>query len=643
MQVRYITFWRPAYEAIASGAWLFGAAAAFAIGRVQQYDLRGISVLALPFMGFSAYRLAQTCKHWKRKLDLSVQRRLETSADDIVAKHRATDYKQVWIGRGFEWQPECVQLLTDINSLKPEDYAPPKWLVRAARTLGYAIPEEFQKGLPAIHGLSSKEQDLYVSLDALGGMAFLPGTTGAGKTRLFEVLLIQAINRPAPSSKPDFPRWEVTIVIDPKGDKALRDRCYEECVRSGDPDRFYYFSPTHAECSIRLNPIRNYVRLTQIASRITALLPNSGSSANFRSFAWRVIETICGAMHLAGQDPTIASILRNVEREVDDLFIQAVTSYLRSMEYRFPTWAADIEASIATSRHGDKQKARLTALRDYYDKFLQVKHGSAVIDSLISLMDHQREHYNKLIAVLIPVLKMLTSGPMEKLISPDYHDPLDKRPIMDLRKLVDRGGVLYISLENLADGEVGAALGSVALSDLTSVAAERQLFKHDVDIPVNLFVDEVNEIANEPLIQLLNKGRSAGFRVALATQTMSDLAVRLGSMDHAMQFLGNTNTTLALRLQDPATREFIAKKFDECYIQTLENSMSTTGYSASEGMDFGGSYGKRLAQTKVPFVSDGWLGLLPDLHYFGNLPGGRRVKGRIPFLRPTLEYPMTPY
>ena len=105
-----------------------------------------------------------------------------------------------------------------------------------------------------------------------------------------------------------------------------------------------------------------------------------------------------------------------------------------------------------------------------------------------------------------------------------------------MRWFLEKKKVVYIGLNSLANSVVGSALGSIILSDLTSVAGNRYNFETK-KVPISIFVDETSEVVNEPLIQLLNKGRGAGFKVFVATQLIADFAARLGSKDKASQLL----------------------------------------------------------------------------------------------------------
>ncbi len=59
---------------------------------------------------------------------------------------------------------------------------------------------------------------------------------------------------------------------------------------------------------------------------------------------------------------------------------------------------------------------------------------------------------------------------------PDYQDHREKCPILDWRKAVREGGIVYVGLDAQTEAEVVSAVGSAMFSDLTSVSGE--LYKH---------------------------------------------------------------------------------------------------------------------------------------------------------------------
>src|SRR5690606_7753089 len=113
------------------------------------------------------------------------------------------------------------------------------------------------------------------------GHLLLLGTTGAGKTRLLDLLISQAIMRD-----------EAVIILDPKGDKELRDVAERACAKMGKPDRFVLFHPAFPYQSVRLDPLANFSRLTELASRIAALIPSETGADPFKAFGQSALNNL---------------------------------------------------------------------------------------------------------------------------------------------------------------------------------------------------------------------------------------------------------------------------------------------------------------------------------------------------------------
>ncbi|MBK6599240.1 MAG: TraM recognition domain-containing protein [Proteobacteria bacterium] len=200
----------------------------------------------------------------------------------------------------------------------------------------------------------------------------------------------------------------------------------------------------------------------------------------------------------------------------------------------------------------------LQAYVAFYQEVAIHEAQSVDLDGLISTYEHNRDHFQKMVASLIPILSMLTSDPLQELLSPDF-EPGHERLVTDMSKIIRGNKVVYIGLDSLADSTVGSAIGSIMLADLAAVAGDRYNYGIDSLTPVNLFIDEAAEVLNQPAIQLMNKGGGAEFRVTIATQTFADFASRLGDENKARQVLANTNNKIALRVLDSETQKYIAE------------------------------------------------------------------------------------
>ena len=227
-------------------------------------------------------------------------------------------------------------------------------------------------------------------------------------------------------------------------------------------------------------------------------------------------------------------------------------------------------------------------------------------------------------ASLMPVLVMLTSGQLGPLLSPDPSDADDTRDLMRMTDLINDGYVAYIGLDSLSDGMVGSAIGSLLIAELTSIAGDR--YNYGVNNkPVSVFIDEAAEVMNDPFVQLLNKGRGAGLRLTVATQSFADFAARTGSKDKATQVLANLNNLIALRVLDAETQTYITDSLPKIRLQTLMRTQASSTQSDNPLL-YSGNAGERLIEEEGDLLPPALLGHLPNLEYIGRLAGGGRSR-----------------
>jgi conjugal transfer pilus assembly protein TraD len=144
-----------------------------------------------------------------------------------------------------------------------------------------------------------------------------------------------------------------------------------------------------------------------------------------------------------------------------------------------------------------------------------------------------------------------------------------------MAECIDRAQVVYLGLDSLSDTMVGSAIGSILVADLAAVAGDR--YNYGVSLkPVNVFIDEAAEVVNDPFIQLLNKGRGAGLRLTVATQTFADFAARTGSEAKARQVLGNINSLIALRVLDAETQQYVTDSLPKTRLRSVMLTQGST-------------------------------------------------------------------
>lgn len=436
---------------------------------------------------------------------------------------------QYWLGNGFEWTAGQTAFTQEI-------------LRRDARLIGLADNQE--PGSNWIHMIGPHDKPVYLSRKLFEGQTLVVGTTGSGKTRLMELLIVQCVVK-----------GHGVVIIDPKSDTDLRASAQRACHLANAPEKFAFFNPAFPETSARIDPLRSWNRSSELANRIASLIPSQSGGDPWKAFSQRVIDTIVQGMVAGNEIPTLMKIRSAVEGGLESLLLRTMRAHFTNhIEAGWEAMVREIEGASGGRQKGNRE---LDAHIRFYQERVREKFASPAIEGLMSMYEHDASHFGKMISSLLPILSMLTSGKLGELLSPVY-DPKDPRPILDVAGIINDQRVLYMGLDSLSDGMVGSALGSIFLADLTAAAGDRYNFGKKPK-EVFVFVDEASEVATDTFIQLLNKSRGSGIRVILATQTFADFAARLGDTNKARQVLANCNNVISLRVIDSETQEYISE------------------------------------------------------------------------------------
>jgi len=607
---------------------------------------------SLTFFGFGlwrgrqAWRVLRYQRHMKRLPEYQVR------ADQIPVSR----YK-LFLGKGFRWTQQHTQRLRD--TLKPEvqRYVQPGTLYQWARQKEVAwesipglsilarilrsrsrwnplAPLPAVGGKPALHAVEPHEQPVWMDLGERVGHTLVLGTTRVGKTRLAELLITQ-----------DIRRGDVVIVFDPKGDPDLLRRIYAEAKRAGRLDDFYLFHLGFPELSARYNAIGNFSRITEVATRIANQLPNEGNSAAFKEFAWRFVNIIARALVALKRRPDYQLIRRYIN-DIEPLFVEyashcAEVAGIDAWESLVEERAAGIkERNLPNALRGRSMEAiacmRLLQERAIYDP---------VLDGLISAFKYDKTYFDKIVSSVGPLMEKLTTGTIAALISPNYQDEQDARPIFEWMDVVRRKGIVYVGLDALTDTTVASAVGNSMFADLVSVAGH--IYKHGVaeggdgtqsqthtrnlTPTISLHADEFNELIGDEFVPLLNKAGGAGFQVTAYTQTWSDVEARIGSRAKAGQVAGNFNTMLMLRVKELDTAAMLTEQLPRVDVFSL---MSVSGVDDSSdpgsGVDFKSRNEDRISVSEVPMLTAADMVTLPKGQAFALLEGGQLWKIRMP-------------
>ncbi len=590
--------WRPVYEARQAAGWL--AATAGSVASAAYLPLPGsfaqIAALSCGFVGLYRAYVAWGRTETKARTRIT-KKEFITIAELIKITQKLKGKDQLWLGKGFQW--------TDIEANTMHA------LIGGgiAKQLGR---EALQRdGAYWLHALA-REQDILVDMSLLDGHTLLTGATRVGKTRPFDLLIAQAIARGEP-----------VIIIDPKGDHGLAENARRVCEAMGQPEKFVYFHPAHPEKSASIDPLRNWNRPTELASRVAALIPSETGADPFTAFGWMVLNNIVSGLVATGQRPNLVQLRKNVEGGPEDLLIKALREHFRkSLPDTWETKSAPFVKKFKSDLLG--------AYISFYKELVIHEFPNVDLAGLISTFEHNRDHFQKMVASLIPILSMLTSDPLKDLLSPEF-EPGHGKVVTDFAKIIRNNQVAYIGLDSLADSTVGSAIGSICLADLTAVAGDLYNYGIKDKKVVNVFVDEAAEVINNPTIQLLNKAGGAGFRMFIATQTFADFAARLGDANKARQVLANTNNKITLRVLDSETQQYIADGIPKIKARSMAVSY---GHDVAPTVndEYRASYKEQATYEEADLIPPGMLSELPPLHFFARLSGGKTIKGRLPIL-----------
>ncbi len=617
------TLFRPAFEARAAVTWLI---ALFWVGALALITKMGwpayVSMIGLT-AGMASFRIVQTLRVWRFKLQLAGANIAFVSTTQIrEAQPKLKD--KLWLGWGWEWQPSHTQLAYEISKKDKKEIYPPEWWLKQQ---GSDLDPRNTKGKAWIHGME-EEQNIAIPKDSFVGHTGILATTGAIKTSLYKLMVYQFALQ-----------GDCVIIIDPKGDKDLYAAGRDAAIAIGDPDRFISFRPAFPTSSVRLDGLKNWDRETQVASRVKQIISASDDD-NFINFCWTVTTNLVGCMKLVGRRPTIVSLLDHVQslENPEALCEEVLISFLPKHVNNFSDTLADRMRTIEPVKPGkgkgglaDRASPRLMVLIQLFRE-LPVEDRLRPISGLIAMLDSNREWFSKMIVAMVPTLTKIASlGP---LMSPDYDDVSDTRPIYDMKKIVDGKKIFYVGIDALSDPSVASAIAALLIADAAGYAGETYNYGEGKPPVVHLLMDEAGDGLCEPMVQNLNKGRGAGLRIYLAMQAIADIITSLGNNQAlAERILGNINNFIIGATQDERTLDFIEQRLGEVPILIRSQSQSSGQKTEDIGLEYSANRGVSVSEKMQSLVPRNLLMAMPDLQYIAIVNRSQVWKGRIPVLK----------
>lgn len=397
----------------------------------------------------------------------------------------------------------------------------------------------------------------------------------------------------------------------------------------------------YPDISARYNGVGQFHRITEVATRISGQVSGEGQSAVFREFVWRFTNIVAKAVVALGYRPDYRTILKHVTN-IDELFIQYAESYFADDEAVMASVLAR-EAAVNEHKQMRHMQGRSKRLIAFEELLLETGKSDDVLEGLRSAFKYERSYFDKIVASLLPLLEKLTTGKAAELLSPDYLDMGDERPIFDWKKVVNQRSVVYVGLDALSDAPVAAAVGNSMFADLVSYAGER--YKHgdshgfrreaqDDQSPIVVHMDEFNELMGNEFIPMINKGGAAGLMISAYSQTYSDIQAKVGLEAKAKQVSGNFNNLLMFRVKEVETAAILT---DQLPAVNVNEITLIAGYNDSSDpdseIDFTSRHEDRITTTKSTMLEPHDVMKLPKGQAFALLEGGRLYKVRLPLPR----------
>lgn len=609
--------WRPAFESFAVLAWGIAFSWTTWLYFANRLPLSWCAILWTLTFAMLIKRAFETLKVLHARARLSGSQLTFMTFNDI-AKIMKGHPHDLWLGLGFRWWPEHSQKLYELMKLDWTKLTLHPILTKILLSHS-ALPGE-AAGLPIIHGVGDDEKSLFRPLKNFEGGLCLCGTTQAGKGVYLSHLVAQAIAR-----------HDVVIVIDPKHSSRLKDNILHACRACGRKDPLT-FHPAFPDTGIRLDPMHSFTNATEIASRIRqAFPPNMDES--FANFAWMAVNAIAQGLIALEIRPTLPLIAKYVKLGIYELLESLLERHAKN--YANPDWQKhyyDLKEK-AGKPPAPTVSERLMVLVALYETELHTTAPDPAIDGLIEVFRHNREHYSKITASLLPILSMLTTGKLADSLSPSLSDMHDTRPVMNLEKVINGGHVLYIGLDSMPNPTVASTLAGIWLADLANIAGRRYNLGLSAlnSQRISLFIDEVSNVINVPLIEILNKGAESGIQTTCAMQTIADLAHRMGSLEAAHVVLGNLNNLIALRTKDQMTQRFVVETLGKTYI--ANQSLSINNRAPDHlSPDYHSGLTRQMSSDLEPIFPADFLGKLPNCEAIVQVSAGYIYKTRCPIL-----------
>lgn len=652
----------------------------------------------------------------------------------------------VFLGKGFKWDTRHTQAY---ELMKPRDVS----------EVTEHAPDQ---GNPIVYGTGLKDETMiFCDMANINQHVGIFGSTGVGKTRYVEPLIVQMIRSGYP-----------VIIIDPKGDADLMNRTYEEARKCGRGHQLRFYSlvlPKNLNvCTY--NPLNHYNDPTFLGTRVGAVIPNT-KDPFWKEEAIktsREVLTLCHWMReylrfidrdpMTGELPPkyssrvpkillmmqlarrrknaspaeieaeINEMIRRIDRldiPSDDKDIETIAKLIQDRRYmpvewnptvrqvtawgidktvQFLGWALKIfafhiyldndlqaapnypdlaaendikntgmiagkgiptmwSAYLQSGNHplwglvdpnvlisnqykrwgdfyrhclGDLSEESKDMLREILERF------RSQIDSVATMAQIERDKFLERISTLSAAMSRFR-GARERIVCA-------QDPDLTWDRAVNENLIVFCGLGQLVDADGANGVAKMMIQDIASYIGEVYNFRDGKERPFVLVCDEIASFINEPMIDLLNKGRGAGLHCIIIGQSMPDLEACLQDKAKAQQVIANLNTKIQLRAGLPVDAEEFSKSAAKVAVEIVVRSgfgitpgIGKSGHEAISGFSANESY--RCDVKEVPKIPPEAITGMPRGQAFISMMGETYYVAQGMFPKPQcnmkLEYHMT--
>jgi hypothetical protein len=371
------------------------------------------------------------------------------------------------------------------------------------------VSEALQRG-STLMGYDPRRRPWFWSDEARRMQSILIGQSGSGKTTLLHNIVGQDISRSVAG------RSMPLIVFDGKGDREFLQNVLHDVCAAGRLHDLRILDPFRPEISARFNPL--YGSGDSRHELVNAFFDSFSLRQDFfRAHQATYLSDVCRVLHYAGAIYNIPDVLVMARDELV------------------------MKEQIAKAKRRVQDDASLVSGQRRQNFEMSVR------NLLQSLED--RERVPKIQGLLN---ELMTFAEDELSVITNAYDDL-----LTLDEVIERGLILFVSLNTNKNSKAVTALGRMLLQNLQLVVGERYLKGSAGDEPapmVSVVLDEFAPFAHPNFAQLLQTARGSNVAFLFSVQSIPQL--RTVSWNFADEVSSAPNTVMLLRTRDEETARY---------------------------------------------------------------------------------------